>query len=99
MTLATGWQWFKTGFVRYRRNPVLMVFWVMSYWTMLGLVGLVPVVGDLLVAELDQGATRLAGRRPHNQLVIVDADGEFSQHPGQRLCPADDLRFPLGLLV
>ena len=52
MTLATGWQWFKTGFVRYRRNPVLMVFWVMSYWTMLGLVGLVPVVGDLLVAAL-----------------------------------------------
>ena len=52
MTLATGWHWFKAGFVRYRRNPVLMVFWVMSYWTLLGLAGLVPVVGDLLVAAL-----------------------------------------------
>jgi hypothetical protein len=52
ITLATGWQWFRDGFARYRRNPVLMVFWVMSYWTMLGLVGLVPVVGDLLVAAL-----------------------------------------------
>lgn len=52
MTLATGWHWFRDGFVRYRRNPVLMVFWVMSYWTLLGLAGLVPVVGDLLVAAL-----------------------------------------------
>ena len=50
--LATGWQWFRTGFARYRRNPVLMLFWVMSYWTMLGLAGLVPVVGDMLVAAL-----------------------------------------------
>lgn len=50
--LATGWQWFRDGFARYRRNPVLMLFWVMSYWTMLGLVGLVPVIGDLLVAAL-----------------------------------------------
>lgn len=50
--LATGWQWFRSGFVRYRRNPVLMLFWVMSYWTMLGLAGLVPVVGDLVVAAL-----------------------------------------------
>ena len=52
ITIATGWHWFRVGFVRYRRNPVLMVFWMMSYWTMLGLVGLVPVVGDLLVAAL-----------------------------------------------
>jgi hypothetical protein len=52
MTLATGWQWFRAGFMRYRRNPVLMVFWVMAYWTLLGLVGLVPVVGDLLVAAI-----------------------------------------------
>lgn len=50
--LATGWQWFRAGFARYRRNPVLMLFWVMSYWTLLGLAGLVPVVGDLLVAAL-----------------------------------------------
>jgi len=52
MTLMTGWQWFRTGFARYRRNPVLMLFWVMSYWTLLGLVGLVPIAGDLLVAAL-----------------------------------------------
>ena len=50
--LATGWQWFRSGFARYWRNPVLMLFWVMSYWTMLGLAGLVPVVGDMLVAAL-----------------------------------------------
>lgn len=52
ITFASGWQWFRAGFARYRRNPVLMVFWVMSYWTLLGLVGLVPVLGDLLVAAL-----------------------------------------------
>lgn len=50
--LATGWQWFRAGFTRYRRNPLLLVFWIMSYWTMLGLLGLMPVVGDLLVAAL-----------------------------------------------
>lgn len=50
--LATGWQWFRDGFARYRRNPLLMLFWVMSYWTMLGLAGLIPVAGDLLVAAL-----------------------------------------------
>lgn len=52
ITLATGWQWFRTGFARYRRNPILVLFWVMSYWTLLGLVGLIPVAGDLLVAAL-----------------------------------------------
>ena len=52
ISLASGWRWFRAGFERYRRNPVLMVFWVMSYWTLLGLVGLVPVLGDLLVAAL-----------------------------------------------
>ena len=50
--LANGWQWFRAGFARYRRNPLLMLFWVMSYWTMLGLVGLLPIAGDLLVAAL-----------------------------------------------
>jgi hypothetical protein len=49
---ASGWTWFRAGFARYRRNPVLMVFWVMSYWTILGLVGLIPVLGDFVVAAL-----------------------------------------------
>lgn len=48
--LATGWRWFVSGFTRYRRNPVMMLFLVMSYWTLLGLIGLIPVAGDLLVA-------------------------------------------------
>ena len=52
ITLRDGWQWFQAGFTRYRRNPLLMAFWVMTYWTLLGLVGLVPVLGDLLVAAL-----------------------------------------------
>ena len=52
ITLRDGWQWFQTGFARYRRNPMLMAFWVMTYWTLLGLVGLVPILGDLLVAAL-----------------------------------------------
>ncbi len=47
-----GWQWFGSGFKRYRRNPVLMMFWVMSYWTLLGLLGMLPVLGDLLVAAM-----------------------------------------------
>ena len=52
LTLRDGWQWLGTGFARYRRNPVLLMFWVMSYWTSLGLLGLVPVAGDILVAAL-----------------------------------------------
>lgn len=51
-TLRDGWGWFQTGFARYRRNPVLMAFWVMAYWTMLGLLGLVPILGDILVAAM-----------------------------------------------
>ena len=50
--LQDGWRWFHSGFARYRRNPVLMMFWVMTYWTLLGLLGLVPVLGDMLVAAL-----------------------------------------------
>lgn len=50
--IRDGWLWFSAGFARYRRNPILMMFWVMTYWTMLGLVGLMPVVGDVLVAAL-----------------------------------------------
>ncbi len=52
IALRDGWQWFHQGFARYRRNPVLMAFWVMAYWTLLGLVGLIPVLGDMLVAAL-----------------------------------------------
>ena len=52
IALRDGWQWFHQGFARYRRNPVLMAFWVMAYWTLLGLLGLVPVLGDLFVAAL-----------------------------------------------
>lgn len=52
VTVRDGWSWFRAGFARYRRNPVLMMFWVMTYWTLLGLVGLVPVLGDVLVAVL-----------------------------------------------
>lgn len=52
VTVRSGWQWFTTGFVRYRRNPALMIFWVMTYWTLLGLAGLIPVLGDLAVAAL-----------------------------------------------
>lgn len=50
ITLQEGWRWFGSGFDRYRRNPILMMFWVMTYWTLLGLIGLVPVLGDVLVA-------------------------------------------------
>ena len=52
LTLRDGWKWFDAGFARYRRNPLLLMFWVMTYWTCLGLLGLVPVAGDILVAAL-----------------------------------------------
>lgn len=52
IALRDGWTWFHQGFARYRRNPVLMAFWVMAYWTLLGLLGLIPVLGDLFVAAL-----------------------------------------------
>lgn len=50
--LQDGWRWFHLGFARYRRNPVLMMFWVMTYWTILGLLGMLPILGDMLVAAL-----------------------------------------------
>lgn len=52
LTMRDGWTWFRAGFRRYRRNPFLMAFWVMAYWTLLGLAGLLPVLGDMLVAAL-----------------------------------------------
>ena len=52
ITLRDGGQWFRTGFTRYQRNPLLLAFWVMAYWTLLGLLGLIPVLGDLLVAAM-----------------------------------------------
>jgi hypothetical protein len=52
VSLRDGWCWFRAGFARYRKNPVLMMFWVMTYWTLLGLTGLMPVLGDVLVAML-----------------------------------------------
>ena len=52
ITLRDGWQWFHAGFARYRKNPILMAFWVMAYWTLLGLVGLIPILGDMLVAAM-----------------------------------------------
>lgn len=52
MTVRDGWQWFCAGFVRYKRNPFLMAFWVMAYWTLLGLAGIIPILGDMLVAAL-----------------------------------------------
>ena len=52
LTMRDGWEWFRAGYRRYRRNPFLMAFWVLAYWTLLGLVGLIPVLGDLLVAAL-----------------------------------------------
>lgn len=47
-----GWQWFRLGFARYRTKPMLLVFWIMAYWTLLGLIGLLPIAGDILVAAL-----------------------------------------------
>ena len=47
-----GWRWLHAGYRIYRRNPFLMAFWVMTYWTLLGLAGLIPIAGDLLVAML-----------------------------------------------
>ena len=52
MKLQDGCRWFHSGFARYRHNPVLMMFWVMTYWTTLGFLGLVPILGDMLVAAL-----------------------------------------------
>lgn len=52
LTVREGWEWFRAGYRRYRRNPFLMAFWVLAYWTLLGLAGLIPVLGDLLVGAL-----------------------------------------------
>ena len=88
ITLRDGWQWFHTGFARYRKNPILMAFWVMAYWTLLGLAGLIPVLGDMLVAALAPVLLIgvLAGCRALDQEVMPPFTVFFSGF-GARLQP------------
>ncbi len=47
-----GAQWLLEGFYLFRRNPPLMIFVVFSYWLLLLLVNLLPVVGPALASIL-----------------------------------------------
>lgn len=88
LTLRDGWAWFGAGFQRYRRNPFLMAFWVMAYWTLLGLAGLIPLLGDMLVAALAPvlligvlGGCRALDKEPMPPLTV------FFSGFGKRLQP------------
>jgi len=67
-----GWLWLAGGFVIFRKNPPVLTMLVVSYWMLIALVNLIPVLGALAATlcipafsvslmnacrELDQGRT------------------------------------------
>ena len=50
---ASGWQWLSHGFAIYRRNPLLFALQVMSYWFIILLINIVPLLGTLIAALIN----------------------------------------------
>ena len=50
---ASGWQWLSHGLAIYRRNPLLFALQVMSYWFIILLVNIVPLLGTLIAALIN----------------------------------------------
>lgn len=50
-----GWRWIAFGYAIFRRNPAMMLSLSMSYWLILLLAGMFPMVGSVLSAVLAPG--------------------------------------------
>lgn len=45
---AQGWRWLTHGFAIYRKNHLMLTFLVISYWMLMALVNVVPVIGTVV---------------------------------------------------
>ena len=44
---AQGWRWLTDGFRIFRRNHLMLTFLVVSYWVLMALVNVIPVIGTI----------------------------------------------------
>lgn len=44
---AQGWRWLTEGFRIFRRNHLMLAFLVVSYWALMALVNIIPVLGTI----------------------------------------------------
>jgi hypothetical protein len=44
---ARGWHWLSDGFRIFRRNHLMLTFLVVSYWVLMALVNIIPVIGTV----------------------------------------------------
>lgn len=45
---AQGWRWLTEGFRLFRKNHLMLTFLVISYWVLMALVNIVPVLGTIV---------------------------------------------------
>lgn len=81
-----GWLWVLQGFAIFRKSPALWILLVLSYWSMMAMVSMVPVVGTVLATlSLPVFAASFAlmaheaanGRRPNPAMLFAG----FQQQP------------------
>lgn len=48
LPMRQGWRWFFDGFALFRRNPALLTLLVLSYWLLIGLMNIIPLLGSIL---------------------------------------------------
>ena len=44
---AQGWRWLTDGFRIFRKNHLMLTFLVVSYWVLMALVNVIPVIGTI----------------------------------------------------
>ena len=80
LTPRRGWQWLVDGFAIFRRNPPVLGLVVISYWLLLGLLGLFGFLGMIAAAlatpALSVGVAvacrGLANRQPVQPMMLFD---------------------------
>ena len=45
---AQGWRWLSDGFRLFRKNHLMLTFLVISYWMLMALVNIIPVLGTVI---------------------------------------------------
>lgn len=83
LTPRRGWQWLVDGFAIFRRNPPILGLVVISYWLLLGLLGLFGFLG-MIAAALATPALSVG--------VAVACRGLANRHPVQPMMLFDGFR-------
>ena len=52
---AAGWQWVRSGFAIYRRNPAMLSMLVIAYWFIVVFLNLFPLIGSLAASAVIPG--------------------------------------------